>query len=142
MRTQAAFSSNSKTPCLLSNGLRLSDRLFVRMPLRCRNCLTYGHHEDVCSDIALCTKCALPSHQDEYTRTHCAACGGPYAVTDPGCSIFRREMAAKRLKITEGLTREAALIRLNPAPLPAANPVRMVPNIRCIPRTGHVSSYP
>lgn len=97
----------------LACGLILEVRIHVRMPLRCRKCLAYGHHEQTCNDAQKCTGCALNEHPGSpCTLTRCAACSGDHAVTDPICSVYRMELEAKRIQLTAGISRVAALERV------------------------------
>lgn len=92
----------------LDCGLILVDRLYVRMPLRCRNCLIYGYHEDSCpSPSKHCTCYVKPEHR---SRLH-PNCSGPQQVNLPRCPAYVREVKAKRLRITERNSREKALSR-------------------------------
>lgn len=103
------------TEVTLNCGLRLSVRPHIPAPLRCRKCLQYGHHEDSCSRNPRCSKCGQAEHGDECNAVpRCAACNGTHAVTDPNCPVFQREMRIKRILITEGTSRAAAISTISP----------------------------
>lgn len=108
---------------LLSCGLRLSVRAHIPMPLRCRLCFKYGHHENECDKEKVCVKCSAPSHEGNCVGPSlCAACGGQHPVTSPDCPVWLEEIAIRRIRTTDGISYSAAVkkVRLaaNPAPSP------------------------
>jgi hypothetical protein len=71
-------------------------------PAGCYKCHLYGHLHYCCKAPApICGQCALPGHaasECKSTDFKCAACGRkcPYKATDPGCPVYRRELARLR----------------------------------------------
>jgi hypothetical protein len=69
---------------------------------RCYRCHLYGHLHYRCkAPTPICGQCALPGHSASTctsTTFKCAACGGkgPHKATDPGCPVYRRELAKVR----------------------------------------------
>ncbi|PVH71408.1 hypothetical protein DL98DRAFT_596959 [Cadophora sp. DSE1049] len=89
----------------MANGECAYTRPFVigRQPARCYRCHLYGHLHYRCRAPApICGQCALPGHSASIctsTTFKCALCGGKgaYKATDPGCPVYRRELAKLRL---------------------------------------------
>lgn len=107
------FANSIPSEVKLDCGLILAVRVYVRMPLRCRNCLIYGHHEENCSSPSKhCTRCGKPEHAGQDCTPFCPNCLGPHEVSSPHCRAYVREVEAKRLRITEGVSRETALSRI------------------------------
>ena len=88
----------------MANGECAYTRPFVvgRQPAQCYRCHLYGHLHYRCrAPTPICGQCALPGHSASVctsTTFKCAPCGGKGAhkATDPGCPIYRRELAKLR----------------------------------------------
>jgi hypothetical protein len=88
----------------MANGECAFTRPFVQglQPARCYRCHLYGHLHYRCkAPTPICGQCALPGHSASTctsTTFKCAACGGkgPHKATDPGCPVYRRELAKVR----------------------------------------------
>ena len=88
----------------MANGECAYTRPFVLglQPARCYRCHLYGHLHYRCqAPSPICGQCALPGHTASActsTTFKCAACGGKGAhkATDPGCPVYRRELAKLR----------------------------------------------
>ncbi|KAF8846406.1 hypothetical protein BDZ45DRAFT_682538 [Acephala macrosclerotiorum] len=94
----------AKMTVTMANGECAYTRPFVigRQPARCYRCHLYGHLHYRCRAPApICGQCALPGHSASTctsTTFKCAPCGGKGAhkATDPGCPVYRRELAKLR----------------------------------------------
>lgn len=86
--------------------LRLEIKQHIPIPLRCRKCLTLGHHERLCVEEQRCANCAELGHDlAACTKaSHCYACDGMHPITAPNCPIFRREMEINRTRITKNIS--------------------------------------
>ncbi|KJZ69937.1 hypothetical protein HIM_10675 [Hirsutella minnesotensis 3608] len=88
----------------MANGECAYTRPFVQglQPARCYRCHLYGHLHYRCKAPApICGQCAQPGHSASTCTSDvfkCAACGGKGAhkATDPGCPVYRRELAKLR----------------------------------------------
>jgi hypothetical protein len=88
----------------MANGECAFTRPFVQglQPARCYRCHLYGHLHYRCkAPTPICGQCALPGHSASTCTSDvfkCAACGGkgPHKATDPGCPVYRRELAKLR----------------------------------------------
>lgn len=116
--------------------LTVRQHLPLPLPLRCRSCFVYGHHEDQCNKAKLCPICNKAAHGEEVCENppSCAACGGAHPVTSPECEAWKNEMSIRRIRTDEGISYAAAVKQLkkpaastcppatfSPAPLPRAN---------------------
>ena len=88
----------------MANGECAFARPFVQglQPARCYRCHLYGHLHYRCkAPTPICGQCAQPGHSASTCTSNvfkCAACGGKGAhkATDPGCPVYRRELAKIR----------------------------------------------
>lgn len=104
----------------LDCGLQLSVRPNIPLPLRCRSCFVYGHHEGECDRAEVCEKCNAPRHPGPCGKPpQCAACGGDHPVTSPDCPTWKKEMTIQRFRTENGISRAAAVIKLKQANNPA-----------------------
>lgn len=93
-----------KITVLMPNGECAYTRPFYPsvQPPRCYRCHLYGHLHYRCqAPTPVCGQCAQPGHSASVctsTDFKCAACGGkgPHKATDPGCPVYRRELAKLR----------------------------------------------
>lgn len=106
---------------VLDCGLRLSVRAHIPMPLRCRSCFVYGHHENECTKPKLCSNCNETAHEGPCSKPpSCAACGGEHPVTSSECEIWKKEMAIRRVRTVEGVSYSEAVKKVIAPPKPAA----------------------
>lgn len=122
-----AFPTSIPADVRLSSGLCLSVRPWVRMPLRCRKCKRYGHHEQNCKDPEVCGNCGQVAHGDSTCAPCCPACAQAHAITDPACPVYIAELAAKRLSATDNISRVEALRRLPSSSQPLRPASSLVP---------------
>jgi hypothetical protein len=88
----------------MANGECAFTRPFVQglQPARCYRCHLYGHLHYRCkAPVPICGQCAQPGHFASACTSDvfkCAACNGKGAhkATDPGCPVYRRELAKLR----------------------------------------------
>lgn len=98
----------------LSCGLILQVKAHVPVPLRCRKCYSYGHHEDSCSAVPRCPQCSLAIHPGDCAAPpKCIACGKPHPVTSAECPKWRREMEINRVRFSEGISSAEATQKVN-----------------------------
>lgn len=97
------------------------------MPLRCRKCKRYGHHEQNCKDPEVCGNCGQVAHGDSACAPCCPACAQAHAITDPACPVYIAELAAKRLSATDNISRVEALRRLPSSSQPLRPASSLVP---------------
>lgn len=125
----------------LACGLLLSVRAVAPLPLRCRKCLAYGHHERLCKRKPRCSNCSQEGHAlvDCIRNPFCRPCNAPHPVTDPKCPTFQREREAARIRAQDNCTinsaRKKAEAKLPPtvAPRPPA-PARAIPTPTAAPK--------
>lgn len=112
-------------------GLRLEVREHTPAPLRCRTCLTYGHHERTCDKEPRCGNCSGTGHvvTDCTANPKCTACGGPHAVTSTACRTWQTEREVNKIRISRNINSSEALKLVNkPRPhLPTVPPAAPVP---------------
>lgn len=98
------------TQVKLNCGLICDVRPHVPMPLRCRNCHDYLHHERDCANAQRCSNCAQPGHDGKTCSLtpHCPACKGNHAITDPKCPVFRKQMEINSIRIRQGVNSKTA----------------------------------
>ena len=80
-------------PAYLTAGYeRLPMRPWVRAPMMCRRCASFGHTQQRCrSEQLCCLRCAGPHDTDncEENRLFCPHCGGPHAAWDRSCGVLQ-----------------------------------------------------
>lgn len=85
----------------MANGECAFTQSFVQglQQAKCYRYHLYGHLHYRCRALTpICGQCALPGHSASACTSDvfkCAACGGkgPHKATDPGCPVYRRELA-------------------------------------------------
>lgn len=101
-------------------------RQYIPPPLRCMNCLKFGHKKDVCKGNQVCANCANLYHDKTACQhgTKCVVCRGEHHALSKDCPVYIDELEIQRLKVTEKLTyRTARQKRRLQAPDP--NPPRL-----------------
>lgn len=103
-------------------GLVLSVRPHTPMPLRCRKCLVYGHHERTCNRTTRCTNCSTEGHTavDCIRDPFCRSCKAPHAPTSSSCESFQREKEALKIRATQGCSMNSARKKVPVKALPSA----------------------
>lgn len=83
---------------LLDCGLSLV-RAQIRMPIRCRKCFEYWHHEDQCRKVAVCPGCGPSSHpSSDCSRVFCTACHTVgHSVKSAECPNWQQARETKRV---------------------------------------------
>lgn len=81
---------------------------FIPNPLRCYKCQRYGHHEEKCSNQAVCGRCGEgdPHHTTDQCREvcKCANCGGDHPVYARVCEKWKKEKEILTLKHTKNIS--------------------------------------
>lgn len=101
-------------------------RQYIPAPLRCMNCLKFGHKRDACRGNQICANCANLYHDktDCQQGAKCVVCRGDHHALSKDCPVFIDEFEIQRMKVTEKITyREARQKRRLQAPDP--NPPRL-----------------
>ena len=70
----------------------------IPLPLRCMNCMRFGHHQTNCKKEKACINCGENYHEDEQkeklncpNKTKCVNCDGQHASTSRDCPKFIKE---------------------------------------------------
>lgn len=99
-----SFESEQTLPCTIHFGmLKIKLRAYVPSPMRCKNCLGYGHTSKHCTHQSRCLHCGNVGHNYDACVTknqaiRCANCGGGHTALDKTCPKFIQ--ARDRLKRT------------------------------------------
>ena len=70
-------------------------RLWIRAPVMCRRCASYGHGDRTCrAPTARCLRCSGQHCTDECRtgRRRCPHCGGPHAAWERDCEILQDQL--------------------------------------------------
>lgn len=92
----------------------------IPLPLRCMNCLRFGHHQANCKKEKCCINCGEQYHGNEDegksncpNQTKCVNCDGQHLSTSRECPRFIREQQIQKIKITEELSMKEAIHKYN-----------------------------
>lgn len=140
------FSSSTAPPHLiLKCNLRLEVRPYIPAPLRCRNCLEYGHHERACEvPEARCGYCGQSGHSTDTCTAEvpsCYACGMRHAISSPDCMVWRKEMSVNIVRLTQGVTSAKARRIVNGTQVPRPN-TALLPDLQPISAPVEVPTQP
>ncbi|XP_055528039.1 uncharacterized protein LOC129720576 [Wyeomyia smithii] len=105
---------------------RCKVRQYVPPPLRCMNCLKFGHKKDQCKGNQVCANCASLYHDKTecQQKTTCVVCREDHHALSKNCPVYIDELEIQRLRVIEKIThREARQKRRSQAPDP--NPPRL-----------------
>ena len=113
-----SFQSQKQLPCIVSIGyLKFKLKQYIPAPMRCKNCLGYGHTSKNCSRASRCLHCGNIGHLYEAcnnktdTNIRCANCGGQHKANDKICPKFTQACDAIRKTVAnKGLTYSQALV--------------------------------
>lgn len=93
-------------------GLICDIRPHIPIPLRCRNCWEFAHHERACrSDQPRCGRCSELGHTSDQCSSQtpkCFACGGPHIITAASCPAWKKSMSINRIRVNKGVTTSQA----------------------------------
>lgn len=79
--------------------LRVKTRPYYPKPMRCFNCLQFGHIKDKCKDSKICQNCAGPFHGDECEEpSKCACCGKQHGTLSRDCLITQEQHEICKIK--------------------------------------------
>lgn len=99
---------------------------YIPPPLRCMNCLKFGHKKTACKGNQICASCANLYHDRSQCQQglRCVVCRGDHHALSRNCPVYKDEFEIQRMKVTEKITyREARQKRRLQAPDP--NPPRL-----------------
>ncbi|XP_021694316.1 uncharacterized protein LOC110674329 [Aedes aegypti] len=99
---------------------------YIPPPLRCMNCLKFGHKRSVCKGNQICASCANLYHDKTQCQQglKCVVCRGDHHTLSKDCPVYKDKLEIQRIKVTEKITyREARQKRRLQAPDP--NPPRL-----------------
>ena len=92
-------------------------RAYEPAPMRCKNCLAFGHTSKHCSHDSRCMHCGKSGHLYEACSNktketiRCANCGGQHSAMDKNCPKFTQARDAIRKTVANrGLTYGQALV--------------------------------
>ncbi|XP_029715099.1 uncharacterized protein LOC109426503 [Aedes albopictus] len=111
---------------------------YIPPPLRCMNCLKFGHKRTVCKGNQICASCANLYHDKTQCQQSlkCVVCRGDHHALSKDCPVYQDELEIQRMKITEKITyREARQKRRQQAPDP--NPPRLRQSFSSLFKTPH-----
>lgn len=123
-RFRVLFTGQVPEKLLLDCGLSLQVRAQIPMPLRCRKCFDYWHHEDQCRKGAVCSGCGLLPHPTtECTRMFCTACHTEgHSVKSVECPKWQQARETQRVSRENHISITAAKkIVYVPAPAPSTS---------------------
>ncbi|XP_055528048.1 uncharacterized protein LOC129720586 [Wyeomyia smithii] len=89
---------------------RCKVRQYVPPPLRCMNCLKFGHKKDQCKGNQVCANCASLYHgkTECQQKTTCVVCLEDHHALSKNCPVYIDELEIQRLRVIEKITyREA-----------------------------------
>ncbi|XP_053691691.1 uncharacterized protein LOC128740187 [Sabethes cyaneus] len=93
---------------------------YIPSPLRCFNCLQFGHSKERCRGNRICAKCAKLYHeQDCISPVVCVNCRHEHHALSKTCPVYEDECEIQKLRVTEKISiREATRKRRLQAPNP------------------------
>ncbi|XP_053691363.1 uncharacterized protein LOC128739887 [Sabethes cyaneus] len=85
--------------------MRVQTRPHYPRPMRCFQCLKYGHLGRDCKAAKTCANCGDNFHGDNCNKeTKCINCQKPHKATSPDCDIWKKEKDIIRLRIDQNLS--------------------------------------
>lgn len=96
-------------------------RQYIPSPLRCANCLKFGHVEDKCRGNKVCSDCAQLYYDESPCKSKvvCVNCRQDHNSWSKKCQIYEDEFEIQRIRITERISmREARRKRRSQVPAP------------------------
>ncbi|XP_058828053.1 uncharacterized protein LOC131687964 [Topomyia yanbarensis] len=78
-------------------------RQYVPTPIRCMNCLKFGHKKDRCRGNRICANCAELYHDETKCKQEerCANCRGSHSALSRECPVFMDEFEIQRIRVTD-----------------------------------------
>ncbi|XP_058839756.1 uncharacterized protein LOC131695305 [Topomyia yanbarensis] len=84
---------------------KVATRPYYPRPMRCFQCLQYGHLGKDCKQEKVCVNCSEKYHGDKCDRpARCANCEQAHATTSLECPTWQRENDIVRTKIDNGIS--------------------------------------
>lgn len=86
-------------------------RAFIPRPVQCFNCQKIGHVKGVCTNAAVCPRCAEPHSEDNCSATtmKCPNCQGDHCASSKDCPRIKKEITVLKQMVRDSSThREAA----------------------------------
>lgn len=79
---------------------------YIPSPLRCMNCLKYGHTKNRCTGPRTCANCGTPYHDNAPCPkpNSCLHCQGQHSALDRKCPRYLDEMEIQKISVTERLS--------------------------------------
>ena len=105
-------------------------RQYIPSPMRCFNCLRFGHTRDSCRNQPTCSKCSAGDHLSKECESEdlkCVNCDKnerPHSALDPKCPALLKEKEILTIKFTHRLSFRDARERYN-----ASHPTRSYANV-------------
>ena len=99
--------------------IRVKVRPYIPNPMRCFQCLRFGHTRADCNNKPTCSLCASTEHTGDQCSSEtrrCVNCGSsqmPHGAFDPKCPAFLKEKEIAAIKATERVSFKEARERYN-----------------------------
>ncbi|XP_055590341.1 uncharacterized protein LOC129742467 [Uranotaenia lowii] len=81
-------------------------KLYVPSPMRCNNCLRFGHTKNHCKGNRICANCGGLYHLDGKcpAPSKCLNCGGEHPAVSRTCAKFQDELEIQKIRVTERIS--------------------------------------
>lgn len=90
---------------------RVKTRIYYPRPMRCNNCLMFGHTKKFCKKNQACSNCGGDFHENCSNPISCLNCKNPHNAFDLKCPFYQRETDLIKIKIDHNCSfREARTI--------------------------------
>lgn len=119
------FASTTLPPELFIGYEKVKIRPYIPLPLKCKNCLHYGHLSKFCNNNKICFNCSMNYHlNDEIKETcsHTPLCinckennieNNKHPANDKSCPIFLKEKEIQAIITLEKTNRKTAIKKYN-----------------------------
>ncbi|XP_058826766.1 uncharacterized protein LOC131686789 [Topomyia yanbarensis] len=113
-------------------------RQYIPSPLRCMNCLKFGHTNNQCRGNRVCAGCANLYHDNtRCVQTICVNCRGSHDAFSKTCPVYEDEYEIQKIRVTDKISlREAKRKRRSQAPNP--NTPQLTRSFATVTATGKV----
>lgn len=100
--------------------------MYVPNPLRCKQCLLYGHSQKNCKGVKICAKCSEVSHEgacvSEPKCVNCIRNNEPnyhHSVVSRDCPTYKKEFEIQKIRTAQGVSPRQArrILESQPKPL-------------------------